>query len=150
MKPRMPDSEIFEAFKKRLLNTKVKLACMNCRKYAKILRVGEIEDQPECTQCTSRLIAIMNKRQDRMGMIRKKFAKKNLTKEEEKELLSIRRTADLCIVYGNKAAIALAGKGVGPQTATRILAKRHTDRDKFLKDILFAEKEFVRTKVYWK
>ena len=23
-----------------------------------------------------------------------------------------------------------------------------TDRDKFLKDILFAEKEFVRTKIY--
>ncbi len=150
MKPRMPDSEIFEAFKKRLLNTKVKLICMNCGKYAQILRVGEIEDQPECTQCTSRLIAIMNKRQDRMGLIRKKFAKKKLTKEEEKELISIRRTADLCIVYGSKAAIALAGKGVGPQTATRILAKRHADRDKFLKDILFAEKLFAKTKVYWK
>ncbi|MBI4162805.1 MAG: DEAD/DEAH box helicase [Candidatus Aenigmarchaeota archaeon] len=150
MKPRMPDSEIFEAFKKRLLSTKVKLVCMNCRQYAKILRVGEIEDQPECTQCTSRLIAVMNKRQDRMGLIKKKFAKKKLTKEEEKELISIRRTADLSIVYGNRAAIALAGRGVGPQTATRILAKRHTDRDKFLKDILTAEKEFVRTKIYWK
>ena len=152
MKPRMPAAEIFEAFKKRLLNTKVKLVCINCGEWTKILRVADAEDQPECPKCTSRLIAVLSRRQKDFSSIIKKqktIKKVKLTTEQSKELTSIRRTADLTIVYGKKALIALAGKGVGPQTATRILAKRHKEQDQLLKDILFAEKEFVRTKVYW-
>jgi len=54
------------------------------------------------------------------------------------------------MVYGSKAVEVLAGHGIGPQTASRILAMMHTNKDNFYKDILNAEKNFARTKVYWK
>jgi ATP-dependent helicase Lhr and Lhr-like helicase len=53
-------------------------------------------------------------------------------------------------VYGRKAVEVLAGHGVGPQTAARILSMLHTNKEQFYKDILAAEKQFARTKIYWK
>jgi len=52
-------------------------------------------------------------------------------------------------VYGKKAAIVMAGRGIGPQTAARILSRMHKNEDEFYKDILRAEKEFIKNKKYW-
>jgi ATP-dependent Lhr-like helicase len=73
----------------------------------------------------------------------------DLTLEESKKLETVKRTADLVIVYGKKAAIVLAGRGVGPQTGSRILARMHKTEDAFFKDILNAEKQFIKTKKFW-
>jgi ATP-dependent Lhr-like helicase len=53
------------------------------------------------------------------------------------------------LVYGKKAAIALAARGIGPETAKRILARYHKDEDDFLRDILEAERKFIQTRKYW-
>jgi ATP-dependent Lhr-like helicase len=45
--------------------------------------------------------------------------------------------------------ITMAGHGVGPETAARILSRMHPTKEKLLRDILEAEKTFARTKVYW-
>jgi len=81
---------------------------------------------------------------------KKKLKKKELSNEEMKEFQSMRRSADLVIVYGKKAVLVLAGRGIGPQTAARILSMLQPTKEKLLKDILEAEKEFIRTKKYWK
>ncbi len=151
MKPRMPEKEIFNAFRKRLLATRVRLLCTNCGEYNLVQTVKEIEDQPECPKCSSRLIAVIRKGQIKaFEIVKKRAKKKSLTEEEQRELQTIRRSADLVMVYGSKAVEVLAGHGIGPQTASRILAMMHTNKDNFYKDILNAEKNFARTKVYWK
>ena len=61
----------------------------------------------------------------------------------------IKRSADVMIVNGKRGAIALAGRGVGPQTALRILRKLHKSEDDLFKDILKAEKKFIETKRFW-
>lgn len=150
MKPRMPEKEIFLAFKRRLLATPVRLLCTHCGDYNIIKKVRDVPAQPECPKCGSRLIGLARRRQMHAAdLVKKRLAKKQLTAEEQKELATIRRTADLTIVYGKKAVIALAGHGVGPETAARLLANMREGED-FYKDILAAEKQFARTKVYWR
>lgn len=151
MKPRMPEKEIFNAFRKRLLMTRVRLLCTNCGDYNLVQVVKDVDDQPECPKCHSRLIAVIRKGQIKAHeVVKKRAKKKHLTEEEQRELQTIRRSADLVMVYGRKAVEVLAGHGIGPQTAARILAMMHTNKESFYKDILNAEKQFVRTKIYWK
>ncbi len=151
MKPRMPEKEIYLAFKRRLLATRVRMLCMNCADYNLVMKVKDIDEQPSCPKCGSRLIAVLRRGQiDAQEIARKKLKKKALTKEELEQFQTIRRSADLVIVYGRRAAEVLAGHGVGPQTAARILAMLHTNKEQFYKDILAAEKNFARTKIYWK
>ncbi|HLC68089.1 MAG TPA: DEAD/DEAH box helicase [archaeon] len=151
MKPRMPEKEILNAFRKRLLNTRVRLLCTNCGEFSIVAAVRDVEEQPECPKCTSRLMAVIRRGQTNAGeIIKKRLKKKQLTTDEQNELNTVRRSADLVMVYGRKAAEVLAGHGVGPQTAARILAMMHTNKEQFYKDVLAAEKQFARTKIYWK
>ncbi len=151
MKPRMPEKEIFLAFKRRLLNTRIRLVCANCGEYNVMATVKDVDEQPGCPKCHSRLIAVVRKGQTNAGdLVKKKLKKKEMSKEELQAFNTIRRSSDLVIVYGRKAVECMAGRGVGPQTAARILAMLQPTKEKFYKDILEAEKTFVRTKIYWK
>jgi len=149
-KPERPEKEIFRIFKDRLLNTKVRLLCINCGKYSITKLVKNIEKEPRCRICQSRLIAILRPHNtEAQELIKKRLQGKDLTEEELAKVGSIKRSADLTIVYGKEAAIALAGRGVGPQTASRILAKMPRTQDELFKYILDAEKQFIKTKRFW-
>ncbi len=45
--------------------------------------------------------------------------------------------------------MALAGRGVGPDAASRILRTMHIDEDDFLRDILGAEVLYAKNKRFW-
>ena len=70
-------------------------------------------------------------------------------KIKDRKLEVIKRSADVMIVYGKKGAIVLAGRGVGPSTALRILRKLHKTEDDLFKDILTEEKNFIKNKRFW-
>jgi ATP-dependent Lhr-like helicase len=151
IKPSLPEEEIYKAFKKRLLATRMRLLCSNCGEYNITKEVREMDKQPECPSCGSRMIACLHRSQiDAANIIKKYKKKKQLAKEEEKRFKEIRRNSDIVMVYGKRACVALAGHGIGTETAARILAKRHDSKRKFLKDVLQAEKDFARTRIYWK
>ncbi|MFH1631236.1 MAG: DEAD/DEAH box helicase [Candidatus Aenigmatarchaeota archaeon] len=150
MKPKIPNQEIFNAFKKRLLCTRVRLLCIHCADYNLVKEVRDIEEQPECPKCGSRLIGIAHKNQDITRILKKRIKKKELTPEELREFENLTRSADLVMVYGKKCIMVLAGRGIGPETAARILSHLHPDQEKLLRDVLEAEKTFARTSVYWK
>ena len=79
MKPRMPEGEIFNAFKRRLLATRVRLLCVNCGEYNLVRTVREVDEQPECPKCNSRLIATIRKSQtNAVEIIKKKLKKKDV------------------------------------------------------------------------
>ncbi|MEM2504292.1 MAG: hypothetical protein QXV76_01440, partial [Candidatus Bathyarchaeia archaeon] len=57
--------------------------------------------------------------------------------------------ADLVKVHGRRAIAALAGIGIGPTTARRILRNLYLSEDEFYKAIAEAERMYIRTRPYW-
>ena len=77
--------------------------------------------------------------------------------EENKEVKRLHKNGSLVLTYGKNAVLALMGRGIGPETAARILRKYNVQmleksdeiHMKFLKDILKAELNYARTRGFW-
>ncbi|NPV50939.1 MAG: DEAD/DEAH box helicase [Candidatus Methanofastidiosum sp.] len=145
--PKRPDKEIIKYLKKRLLEKRVTVACLHCRNWKTTLSVNNFDDNPQCPQCSARYIGILRRRED-LEIVRK-GQKGKLDEEEKKTLKEIKDSADLILPYGKKAIIVLAGIGIGPRTAKRILAKDRKNEEDLFRDILSAERVYARTKMFW-
>ncbi len=149
--PERPTKEIFELFKHRLMNTKTRLACMNCGEWTQSYTIKDMPEAVKCSKCGALLLAVVHPRQSNILKIIQKHLKKKRLRPDEEELLNrAKKSADLYITYKRAAVIMLAGRGVGPYTAKRILRKYHESVEDLLKNILEAERAFLRTKKYWK
>lgn len=154
MKPKFPEHEIFRAFKKRLLHTKLKLACTHCCNYSLTQKVTNMDEFPVCPKCHSGLITITAKYKRPLELLKKyKKSKQDksikLSKQELKEAEQLKRTANLMLTYGRKYAMVHAGRGIGTETAARILAKIPKNEEELLKLIFEAERNYQKTKKYW-
>jgi ATP-dependent Lhr-like helicase len=128
------------------------LLCMSCGEWSADKRIRSLPEQPTCEKCRSKLLALLYPSQDAnriREILKKRREGKELTEEELKDLVHARRTADLILSYGKKAIIALEVKGVGPETAFRILGKMHPKEDEFYMDLLKAKIQYLRTREYW-
>lgn len=149
--PDRPETEIFEIFKTRLLDTKVGMVCVSCGKWATIQEVREIPREVSCARCGAKLIAVVPKRYilEAQQLVQKKVAGKKLAEDEQRWLDMTIDTANLVLSSGQDAAIALAGRGVGVRTAGRILAKL-LEGDELIREILKAERTYIKTRRFWK
>jgi len=145
--PKRPDKEIIKYLKKRLLEKRVTVACLHCRKWKTTLSVNNFEDNPKCPQCGARYLGILRRRED-LEIVHKGH-KGKIDEDQKKTLKEIKDSADLILPYGKRAIIVLAGIGIGPRTAKRILAKDRKDEEDLFKDILAAERVYARTKMFW-
>jgi ATP-dependent Lhr-like helicase len=130
----------------------VKLLCMNCGTWTNQARIKDLSDEPQCENCNSRLLTVLFPSQDSDKLksnLQQRREGKDLTPEEIKELSIARRKADLILSYGKQAIRALQVKGVGPETASRILGKMHPEQDKFYMDLLKAKIQYLRTREFW-
>lgn len=149
--PEKPELEIFELFKQRLLNTKIRLACVNCGQWEQTYTIKELPEDVKCIKCDARLLAPLKYQwSGATKIIKKAIRKSSLTTDEKERYERLKQRADLYLVYRKKAAILLAARGVGAQTAKRILAKYHKTEDDLFRSILEAERNFIKTKKYWK
>jgi len=149
--PGRPEKEIFEAFEKRLLDTKMGLICMNCGELLFSSSIRNLAGVLKCRRCSARLIAYVPYAYVREAekMVKKYLKGSKPTKEETKYLNEMNDSASLILAHGREAILALAGRGVGVKTASRILRKGLKEKD-LLGAILEAEKQFARTKRFWK
>ncbi len=130
----------------------VTLLCMNCGQWTRENKIRTMPEEPACSKCGSRLLAPLypsqNVEQLHDNLIKRK-AKQQIDEENLKTLTQARRTADLVLSYGKNAVIALEVKGVGPETASRILGKMHSKEEEFYMDLLKAKIQYLRTKPFW-
>ncbi len=129
------------------------LLCMNCAEWTSQIRVKDLPDEPHCEKCNSKLLTMLYPSQDLNRLktdLKSRREGKPLTDEELKELTQARRKADLILSYGKQAIRALEVKGVGPETASRILGKMHPNQDEFYLDLLKAKIQYLRTREFWK
>jgi len=141
-----------DKMKKAIEAKNATLMCMKCGEWTTETKIKNLPEQPECEKCHAKLLALTYFGQDitRLREILKKRQEgKELTQEELKDLVHARRTADLILSYGKKAIIALKVKGIGPETAFRILGKMHTNETEFYMDLLKAKIQYLRTREYW-
>ena len=96
------------------------------------MKVKQI-DSLRCIKCGSALLACVNARRD-------------LNEIDKEELY---RNANLVMNYGKRAIYALNTFGIGVNTAVKILSKFFKNDEDFLKELIEAEKRFVRTRLFW-
>ncbi len=150
MGPDKPKEEIFNAFKNRIKNTKMRLMCMGCGEYRINKKVRQLPKDIKCSVCGSgRVTAVKPYEKDKEKILDKIVEGGELSEKEQEKRNKMEKTADYVLTYGRDFVKALAGKGVGPETAIRILAKQKEDEDEFYEAILEMEKKYTRTKKYW-
>ncbi len=125
LKPIGIDLTTLEALEKRLKETRIKMKCINCN-YETETRVYRAPIV--CPKCGSKMLAVI--------------------KKEIKDKRWLIKNASLVASYGKKAIFVLAGYGIGPDTAARILAMQK-DGNELLKEILKAEILYSRTRQFW-
>lgn len=151
MAPLKPEKEIFSIFKKRLLDTRLGLACTHCGGWATVDSARDIPERPHCPLCSSIMIAVVPSKYiiEAQNLIKANNSGKKPSGEDSEHLDYMLKTASMVASSGRDAAVALAGRGVGPATAGRILSKM-LEGDDLLMEILKAERNYAKTKRFWK
>jgi len=148
-----PDSlgkSSYQRMKASIFGTDVSLLCVKCGTDQGETTVGDLQEEPKCANCGSGLLVPCYWGTAKLAeLIRKREARASLNEEERAELSKARRGADLVLSYGKKAVIAQSVYGIGPQTASRILADMHDDEETFYRDLLEAKIRFVTTRQFW-
>ncbi|HVP99983.1 MAG TPA: DEAD/DEAH box helicase [Candidatus Thermoplasmatota archaeon] len=153
MVPQRADRSILMALKKRLEDSDITLTCTNCH-HSWNTFAGRTPKQPRCPRCSAIKIAVLRRYTKETAKL---LSKKHRTPEENKEVKRLHKNASLVLSYGRFAVLALVARGVGPDTAARILGRYNTLElskseeleIKFLRDILQAELQYARTRGFW-
>jgi ATP-dependent Lhr-like helicase len=112
--------------------------------------VGQVPEKIRCPKCRSTLIAATYQGNDSLAnTVKKKKKGAKLSSEEDHNWRQAYLSASLVQTKGKQAVIVMTGRGVGPTTATRILRRLHrTEQDMYV-DILKAERDYARTRLFW-
>jgi ATP-dependent Lhr-like helicase len=153
MIPQRADRTILIALKKRLEETDISLVCTNCN-HIWDTYVKRINNKPKCSNCGAIKITVLRSYNRNLAKL---IFKNNRSKEEDKEIKRLHKNASLVLNYGKYAILTLMGRGIGPDTAARILRKFNVTaleksedlQIKFLNEILKAELFYARTRGFW-
>jgi len=152
------ESLIIDALRNRIMNDRVILFCVYCKRWESQRRVKTvIESGTEslvCPFCNSRLIAALKPwEKEEIKVVRRTGSA--VEKENKERVKRVYRNANLVLSHGVLAVIALAARGIGPEVASRII-RRSKDIEgeyeyeyDFYRNILEEERRYMRTKRFW-
>ncbi len=142
-KPARADRGILDALRRRLMDEEFTLVCLYCNARKKTRAVRE-EKRIKCWKCGSRMVAALSKYE-----LEELFGSAGEREEQSKRTRKLRKNANLVMEYGQRALLVLAGRGIGPDSAAKILARHGGDEEQLLKEVLEQEIVFARTKRFW-
>ena len=146
-----PETEIFDAFRERLMETRIGLVCTQCGKWAIIHQVSDLPKDFMCPLCGAKSIAVVPEKRilDAQNIIQKSKSGRDLKRLEKEWFDRMQDSASMVLGSGKNAVIVLAGRGIGPKTAGRILA-RFPEEEELLHEILKEERKYARNRRFWK
>ena len=142
------DQTILAALKNRIMNDRVILFCLTCKKWKSRRNVANVPEQPQCPICSSKLIAALKPWEDEDIIIVTK-PENVKTAEDKARTKRVYRNANLVLSHGKKGVIALASRGLGPEAASRVIRKARLDEESFYRDILRHERHYTLTRRFW-
>ncbi len=146
MQPARADHAILAAMKKRLEDEVLYSSCIRCKTQNRF-RVLNLPKKLVCPKCGGFMIALLKDYERDTIQIMNKPNQTQVEKNTQKRII---KNANLVNSYGAKlAGIVLAGRGIGPEVAARILCKTHADEDSLLRDIMASEINYARTRQFW-
>lgn len=146
--PTIPRELVVRAVKERVRRRDVTLVCLLCG-FSWSTRVAFLPDVIRCEKCGKRFVGLLPRYDDR-DLLRKVRAfirqDSGVRGEADEDIKYVFRSANLISYFGRKAVEALAGRGVGPETAKKILGYSGDD---FYYMIYLAERRYLATKRFW-
>ncbi len=173
--PELPPPTLLKAVRDRLEKEALVLVCLRCG-FVRTTSPGRYrtEGGSRCLLCHGSLSAVLSPRRteeiDRLVRYAKhkwtppstaraapaKARARPRAKRERPpspELENLIRagytSAELLTHYGERALYALAARGVGPETARRLLLRLYRNDEAFFTEILRAERAYARTRAFW-
>ena len=146
--PPRTDQALLDAVRKRIEESDAVLACCSCGNTWQTL-VHLLPRRIACRRCQSVQVAVLRPwQEDQARLLR---TKARLSGEEAAERERLIRNGAIVASFGPVAARALVARGVGPDTAARILQKvADPAQPAFWREILQAELTFARTNAFWR
>jgi len=124
----------------------VHLLRFECGHFHEQVRIGEMPDQAECAKRKCRIPTVLGWA---TWTVRDAYSKRSrkldLTGEERNPDLR-KASRGLVAVYRKRAVYANSVYGVGPTTASKILAKMQDTEKEFLNDLFEAKLKYVTTR----
>ncbi len=143
--PQRADAAILGALHRRLDETRVLLACMACHRSRTAL-VKDARPEDGCPHCGGKMQAVLHPRERESLRL---LARRPRTLADRQRRQRLQTSASLVASHGRLALLALAARGVGPDTAGRLLARQPRDEEELLKEILACEVLYARTRRFW-
>jgi ATP-dependent Lhr-like helicase len=157
--PDRPPPTLLKAVEERLSAEELVLVCLRCGFRRSVTPARYTTDGGSvCRLCKGSLSAVVSPRRTTEIDQLVKYAKRKWKGKGPSRIVAstlpplVRQgytSAELLSTHGVRALLALAARGVGPETARRILAKPYrTDAD-FLTELLKAERGYAQTRAFW-
>ncbi len=142
------DEKLLAEVRRRIEESDVLMVCTACRTRLE-MKVTDVPARIHCRRCGRRGMACLRPwHADQMHILGGDGT--GLGADELRERKRWIRNQDLVADFGPVAVRCLVARGVGPETATRILQKvADPASPTFWREILNAELEFARTNAFW-
>ncbi len=146
--PARPDDATVKEFEGKINGKRAELLCTFCGlEFFRDMEMGSAE-KVTCIRCASPMVCVYG--EEKAEAVRKSRSGKPLGAKENASFREALKEASLVESYGNRALAALATYGVGPTNAARVLKLLRRSNKQFIIDLLEAQKNFIKTKKYWK
>ncbi len=132
---------ILGSVRSRLLSEERTFACTECKNWAEIMEVHELDDPPTCSNCGSENIGMV---EEEIRSVRRTLDRiRNETKKKRNSKIwkKINKSSNLISKYGKIAAVALAGNKISTSEAREILKEEDEISDNFLDLVIEKERK---------
>jgi ATP-dependent Lhr-like helicase len=159
--PGRPPPTFLRAVRERLEKEELVTICLRCGFVRNLTpRSYPTTGSSPCMACHAVMTAVISpRRRKEIELITKYVARKKKAgsmgtplrprSRESKILASAHASAELVATYGSRALFVLAGRGIGPETARRILSKGYGELDDLLAEIVRVEKNYAKNREFW-